>query len=127
MVAIPDACYAKGKSTTPALLLATAHIAHQGLRRDKLHDYSWIPPPKPNRTLRRAWTVFLVLILIGTAFMLNGCSTYQTVIADRSAQASDDSLNAVIWSLCNAMPVGAIKRRFQTEAEQAAYQAICPE
>jgi hypothetical protein len=40
-----------------------------------LNDYSWIPPPKPNRTLRRAWTVFLVLILIGTAFMLNGCAT----------------------------------------------------
>lgn len=45
-----------------------------------MNDYSWIPPPKPSRTLRRAWTVFLLLILIGTAFMLNGCVSTMQVL-----------------------------------------------
>jgi hypothetical protein len=67
------------------------------------------------------------ILCVILALILAGCGTYQAIIADRSAEASDDALSAILWSLCNATPVGAIKRRFQTEAEQAAYAAICSE
>lgn len=56
-----------------------------------------------------------------------GCSTYQTIVAERGAEASDQATDAALWSLCSAMPVGAIKRRFKTEEERDAYNKICPD
>lgn len=55
------------------------------------------------------------------------CAEYNAAIAARGAQASDQTLTAALWTLCNATPVGAIKRRFQSAEEQAAYNVICPD
>lgn len=59
--------------------------------------------------------------------LLTGCATYNAAIAQRGAQASDQALTAALWTICNATPVGAIKRRFRAAEERAAYNAICPD
>lgn len=80
-----------------------------------------------NRThLITAWKLALIAVLIAVVMSVTGCSTYQAIIAERSAEASDNATAATLWSLCNALPVGAVRREFNTEAEQAAYKAICP-
>lgn len=63
--------------------------------------------------------------IITTLILISGCSVINAANAERAAQASDTALDAVVWTLCSASPVGAIKRRFQSEADQAAYRAIC--
>lgn len=69
---------------------------------------------------------FCACALIILIMLLSGCSTYNAVVAEKGAQASDDATDAALWALCNAMPVGAIKRQFKTDAERAAYNEICP-
>jgi hypothetical protein len=57
--------------------------------------------------------------------ILSACAVFNAANAERAAQASDTALATVLWSLCKATPVGAVKRRFQTEAKQAAYNTVC--
>jgi len=77
-------------------------------------------------TLARYSAAFYALALIGAILLVSGCASYQAVVAERSATASDDATQATLWTLCNALPVGAIRREFDTEAEQTAYISICP-
>lgn len=67
------------------------------------------------------------LAIPALALLISGCSSYNAVIAERGAAASDQATEAALWALCNAIPVGAIKREFKTEAEREAYGVICPE
>jgi hypothetical protein len=55
---------------------------------------------------------------------LSGCS-YTQIAAMRAAEASDESLNAFIWGICKATPVGAINRKFNTPEERQVYDAFC--
>jgi len=65
------------------------------------------------------------LLLITLLSLLVGCAVFNAANAERAAQASDTALAAVLWSLCKATPVGAVKRRFKTDEEQDAYNTIC--
>ena len=65
------------------------------------------------------------LIIITLLLTLSGCATYHTVIAERGAEASDAALESVVWTLCNATPVGAVRRKFTTTELQSAYNTIC--
>ena len=69
-------------------------------------------------------------IAIALIVTLTGCSQYGTikkVVAANGATATDDSLEAAMWYICNAASVGAIKRRFRTPAEIETYKALCPD
>lgn len=66
-----------------------------------------------------------IVILVLSLLSLSSCQMYRAAIAERSAEASDAVVESAEWTLCNAAPVGAIKRRYDTEEEKAAYNAIC--
>lgn len=68
-------------------------------------------------------------IVIFIALLLSGCASYdlyKAAIAEEGAKAADSALEAAIWHICNASPVGAIKRRFKTDREITAYNILCP-
>ena len=65
-----------------------------------------------------------VSILLATT--LAGCGFFGQ-IAERGAEGSDEVLRDAIWVMCKAVPVGAVKRRFSTETQVDAYNAICAE
>lgn len=73
------------------------------------------------------------LLILTAVLMLSACSggcaeidASRAAIAEHGADASDQALDTAIWTMCNATPVGAIKRRFKTEAERDAYNKLCP-
>ena len=69
------------------------------------------------------YTILLLLLALGAT----SCASpeLKAAVAVKSAEVSDGALETVEWELCNAMPVGAIKRRFQSSTDRAAYNAIC--
>lgn len=67
------------------------------------------------------------LILI-TLLILPGCAEWQAIksgIGSYGAHGSDEFLETNIWSICNATPIGAYKRRFKTPEEIAALNILC--
>ena len=64
-------------------------------------------------------SLMVVLILI-----LSGCS-WAGIISNKGAEASDEVMRDAIWTICSAVPVGAVKRRINTEELVKAYNAIC--
>lgn len=73
-------------------------------------------------------------ILLGTIFtliaLLAGCAEWTAVkagAASHGAQASDAALEASVWEICYASPVGAIRRRFQSSEDVQAWQRLCRE
>lgn len=73
--------------------------------------------------------ILLVLVLLLSA-CTGGCSEIAAMragAAAHGANAADQALETALWTICNATPVGAIKRRFKTREERAAYDALCPE
>ncbi len=65
----------------------------------------------------------LILVVI-----LQGCAEWQaftTGIGSYGSQASDEELKASIWMICNATPVGAIERRFNTPEKREIYREMC--
>jgi len=70
----------------------------------------------------------LIIIAI-LALLITGCAEFgaaKSGIATHGAQASDEALDAALWTICNASTVGAVKRRFKTESEKDAYNGVCP-
>lgn len=65
------------------------------------------------------------VIVVLAALALVACSTYRNVVATQGAEAADAALETAEWTLCNAAPVGAVERRYQTEALKEAYKTIC--
>lgn len=68
------------------------------------------------------------LITLTTLLLLSGCGSYGLVkkaAAEDGAQAADEALIAAEWYFCTAATVGAVKRRYQTEEDRAAYNTIC--
>ena len=69
--------------------------------------------------------IALALLL---AFGLSSCAQLdiaRSAISTQGANAADQALNDSIWIICNATPVGAIKRRFKTLEEINGYNALC--
>jgi len=75
---------------------------------------------------KRHWITLAALTLIT---LCSGCAeiaSMRSAVAKYGADASDQTLETAIWTMCQGSSVGAIKRRFKTEAEQEAYEALCP-
>ena len=70
--------------------------------------------------------LIIVMVLVAIA-VLSSCQMYRAAIAERGAEASDATLESAMWTICNAIPVGAVKRMFKTEEERDAYNVLCPE
>lgn len=78
---------------------------------------------------KKEWFL-LVAVLFCVAFLLNGCAEWTAVkagAASHGAQASDAALEASVWQMCYASPVGAIRRRFQSPEDVRAWQELCRE
>jgi hypothetical protein len=68
-----------------------------------------------------------VLLLAGCVGACAEFGAFRSGVAEHGADAADQALEAAIWTICNATPVGAVKRRFKSEEERAAYNVICPD
>ena len=67
----------------------------------------------------------LLLVFI---LSLTGCAEWQAIksaVGSYGADGSDEVLDSAIWTICNASPIGAHKRRFKTDDEIAAVKVIC--
>ncbi len=66
-------------------------------------------------------------VMVSLMLML-GCAEYavlKSTVSEEGARIADEALQAVIWKMCNAMPVGAIVRRFNTPELREAFHTIC--
>lgn len=64
----------------------------------------------------------IAAIAIAAVALLGGCATYdaaQTLVAQRSAQAADDTRETAEWTLCNAISVGAWRRAYAADPKRA--------
>jgi len=72
---------------------------------------------------------FLVVFTAIVLLMMQGCaefSAFKSGVAEHGADASDQVLESALWTVCTGVSVGAVKRRFKTEQERAAYNDLCP-
>jgi hypothetical protein len=68
-------------------------------------------------------------LLVVAVLCLSGCAQsdmLRAVVAQKGAEASDDVLESAMFALCYGVPIGAIRRRFETDADKAAYNQLCP-
>ena len=71
------------------------------------------------------------ILIFATLFMaaLTGCAEVNAIrqsIGLYGGNAADQTLESAMWTICKASPVGAIERRFKTEAEKSAWRTLCP-
>jgi hypothetical protein len=76
--------------------------------------------------MNRFWLVTLVLFLSSCSGGCAEIAAFKSGIAEHGADASDEALETALWTICKATPVGAVKRKFKSDEERAAYNAICP-
>lgn len=69
----------------------------------------------------------IILICLLLLASCAGYGTFKAAVAEEGAKAADEALDAAIWHICKASPVGAIKRRFKSAQEIAAYNILCPD
>ena len=70
------------------------------------------------------------IIILISILSLASCAELQALksaIGSYGAAGSDEVLDSAIWTICNASPIGAHRRRFKTDEEIAAVKAICGE
>ena len=67
--------------------------------------------------------------IIALALLLGGCATLDTardVVKQKGAQAADQGLTDAEWLVCNAAPIGSVKRRYGQTVERAdTYKDFC--
>lgn len=83
---------------------------------------AWNGPIEREPKLKRI--TLIAITLIG----LTGCAefnAFKSGVATHGAEAADQTVEVSIWSLCEASSVGSIKRRFKTDEERHAYNAMC--
>ncbi len=70
-----------------------------------------------------------MLAAIAVLVLLAGCVTPQGAqYREAAARTADEILAATEWGLCNAMTVGAVKRRYgHIPAKVAAFNLLCSE
>ena len=69
-----------------------------------------------------------IILIALFALLVTSCAEFSAAksgVATHGAQAADEALDVSIWTICNATPVGAIKRRFKTPEERASYNSMC--
>ena len=71
--------------------------------------------------MRKTLIILFSLSLLGCAEL----NALRSSIGAYGEQASDRALQDVIWSMCNAMPVGAVKRKFNTRGRLELYSKLC--
>jgi len=67
------------------------------------------------------------IIILISILSLASCAELQALksaIGSYGAAGSDEVLDSSIWTICNASPIGAHRRRFKTDEEIAAVKAI---
>lgn len=72
--------------------------------------------------------IMLILAVLLLSACSSGCAEIAALragAASHGADAADQTLETALWAICNATPVGAIKRRFKTDEERAAYSTLC--
>ena len=66
-----------------------------------------------------------VLLLAGCGFTPQG-DAVRRAVAEGTARAGDTGLENAEWFLCEAAPVGAVKRRYGADGDMAsAYAKLC--
>ena len=76
------------------------------------------------------WQAVVIALVFCAITSLGGCAEWTATksgIAAHGAQASDAALEASLWQVCYASPVGAVRRRFQSELDVKAWQQFCHE
>jgi hypothetical protein len=71
-----------------------------------------------------------LLLLIGIIFILPSCDVARVVrgeVAERSAEAADQTLESAEWGMCEGASIGAVKRKYNTPAKFKAYMLACGE
>lgn len=76
------------------------------------------------RERKVVYTILSVVLIILAVLWLTGCS-FAGVISKKGAEASDEVLRDSIWTICSAVPVGAVKRKFNTTELVTAYNTLC--
>ncbi len=70
------------------------------------------------------------LIVLVAVLLVGACAefaAFRSGVAEHGADAADQTLDAAVWTMCNGISVGAVKRRFKTPEERAAYNVLCPQ
>lgn len=65
--------------------------------------------------------IFIGLLLLLTT----GCAFNRAQIGEEGRKASDAAFHDLLWGLCNAIPVGAVKRHINTPELKESYDLIC--
>jgi hypothetical protein len=84
----------------------------------------------PNEWRVFAWQCVVIGVVFALIAILGGCAEWNAAkigVASHGAQASDAALEASLWQVCYASPVGAVRRRFQSELDIKAWQQFCHE
>ena len=77
------------------------------------------------RTLLSAALLAAVALLAGCGFTPQGAAVRRAV-AEGTARAGEAGLENAEWFLCEAAPVGAVKRRYGADGKMAsAYTKLC--
>ena len=77
------------------------------------------------RTLVSAALLAAVAVIAGCGFTPQG-DAVRRAVAEGTARAGDTSLENAEWFLCEAAPVGAVKRRYGANGDMAsAYAKLC--
>ena len=77
------------------------------------------------RTLLPAALLAAVVLLTGCGFTSQG-DAVRRAVAEGTVRAGDTGLENAEWFLCEAAPVGAVKRRYGADGNMAsAYAKLC--
>lgn len=66
-----------------------------------------------------------IIFLSVLIFSIGGCAQYRAAIGSYGQETSDATLHDALWTICKAIPVGAIKRRFDTVEKLIQYNSMC--
>ena len=69
----------------------------------------------------------LIIALIASVTACAELNSLRQGIGMYGQKASDNALHDAIWVICNATPVGAIKRKFNTPELLKVYSDFCPD
>ena len=73
------------------------------------------------------WYGLYAFLFVLILFVFSGCAEYTGAVKERGAQGSDSTVDAAVWALCNAAPVGGIRREFNSPEKAKTWQELCSE
>lgn len=65
------------------------------------------------------------VLLISMVILLAGCAQWRAAIGSYGAEAAEATLHDAEWMLCSAVPVGAVKKRYNTARKMTVYAELC--